>query len=50
MFIILAVLGIVPVWLAVTAVLRDVTITAGAISYNALLSAIRMAIRRSSAT
>lgn len=35
-FITLAVLGIVPVWLAVTAVLRDVTITAGAISYNAL--------------
>jgi cardiolipin synthase len=35
-FITLAVLGIVPVWLAATAVLRDVTITAGAISYNAL--------------
>lgn len=35
-FIILAALGIVPVWLAVTAVLRDVTITAGAITYNAL--------------
>ena len=35
-FIILAVLGIVPVWLAATAVLRDVTITAGAITYNAL--------------
>jgi len=35
-FITLAALGIVPVWLAVTAVLRDVTITAGAISYNAL--------------
>jgi cardiolipin synthase (CMP-forming) len=35
-FITLAVLGIVPVWLAVTAVLRDATITAGAISYNAL--------------
>ena len=27
---------ILPVWLAATAVLRDVTITAGAISYNAL--------------
>src|SRR5690606_391129 len=35
-FIILAVLDIVPVWLAATAVLRDVTITAGAITYNAL--------------
>lgn len=35
-FIILAVLGIVPVWLAATAVLRDVTITAGAITYNSL--------------
>ena len=35
-FIILAALGIVPVWLAATAVLRDVTITVGAISYNAL--------------
>ena len=35
-FITLAVLDIVPVWLAVTAVLRDVTITAGAITYNAL--------------
>jgi cardiolipin synthase len=35
-FITLAVLDIVPVWLAATAVLRDVTITAGAISYNAL--------------
>lgn len=35
-FITLAALGIVPVWLAVTAVARDVTITAGAISYNAL--------------
>jgi cardiolipin synthase len=35
-FITLAMLGFVPVWLAVTAVLRDVTITAGAIAYNAL--------------
>lgn len=35
-FITLAALDIVPVWLAATAVLRDVTITAGAISYNAL--------------
>lgn len=35
-FITLAALGIVPLWLAATAVLRDVTITAGAISYNAL--------------
>jgi cardiolipin synthase (CMP-forming) len=33
-FITLAVLGIVPVWLAATAVARDVIITAGAISYN----------------
>jgi cardiolipin synthase len=35
-FIILAALEIVPVWLAATAVLRDVTITVGAITYNAL--------------
>ena len=35
-FITLAVIDIVPVWLAVTAVLRDVIITAGAITYNAL--------------
>jgi len=35
-FIILAVLDIVPVWLAATAVVRDVTITAGAIGYNVL--------------
>jgi cardiolipin synthase len=35
-FIILAALGLVPVWLAACAVLRDVTITAGAIAYNAL--------------
>lgn len=35
-FIILAALGIVPMWLAATAVLRDVTITAGAITYNSL--------------
>jgi cardiolipin synthase len=35
-FITLAAIGAVPVWLAATAVLRDVTITAGAISYNAL--------------
>lgn len=35
-FITLAALDIVPVWLAATAVLRDVTITAGAIAYNAL--------------
>jgi len=35
-FITLAALGIVPAWLAATAVLRDVTITAGAITYNAL--------------
>jgi len=32
-FIALAVLGLVPVWLAMTAVVRDVTITAGAIIY-----------------
>lgn len=35
-FIILAALGLVPVWLAACAMLRDVTITAGAIVYNAL--------------
>ena len=35
-FITLALLGFVPIWLAATAVLRDVTITAGAIAYNAL--------------
>lgn len=35
-FITLAVLGIVPAWLAVTAVLRDVVITVGAITYKAL--------------
>lgn len=35
-FITLAAIGVVPVWLAVTAVLRDATITAGAIAYNAL--------------
>src|SRR5688500_17453417 len=35
-FITLAAIGVVPVWLAATAVVRDVTITAGAISYNAL--------------
>ena len=35
-FITLAALGIVPTWLAATAVARDVIITAGAISYNAL--------------
>lgn len=33
-FITLAALGIVPVWLAATAVARDVVITAGALSYN----------------
>jgi cardiolipin synthase len=33
-FITLAALGIVPVWLAATAVARDVIITAGALSYN----------------
>lgn len=35
-FITLAVLGLVPVWLAATAVVRDLTITAGAIAYNYL--------------
>ena len=35
-FITLAALDIVPVWLAVTAVGRDLVITAGAISFNAL--------------
>lgn len=33
-FITLAALGVVPVWLATAAVLRDVVITAGAIGYN----------------
>lgn len=35
-FITLAALGVVPLWLALTAVLRDVTITAGAIIYKFL--------------
>src|SRR5690348_9098653 len=35
-FITLAALGVVPLWLAVTAVVRDVTITAGAITYKSL--------------
>ena len=35
-FITLAALGVVPMWLAATAVLRDVTITAGAIIYKSL--------------
>jgi cardiolipin synthase len=35
-FITLAAIGVVPVWLAATAVLRDVTITAGAIIYKGL--------------
>lgn len=35
-FITLAALGVVPMWLAGTAVLRDVTITAGAITYKFL--------------
>src|SRR6188508_2528553 len=35
-FITLAALGAVPVWLAATAVARDVIITAGAIAYNSL--------------
>jgi cardiolipin synthase (CMP-forming) len=35
-FITLAALGVVPIWLAATAVLRDVTITAGAIIYKGL--------------
>jgi cardiolipin synthase (CMP-forming) len=35
-FITLALLGVVPVWLAATAVARDVIITVGAITYNAL--------------
>ena len=37
-FITLAALGVVPVWLAVTAVGRDVIITAGAITYKYLYS------------
>lgn len=35
-FITLAVLGLVPIWLAGTAVARDLTITGGAIAYNYL--------------
>lgn len=35
-FITLALIGLVPVWLAVVAVTRDVVITAGAIAYNSL--------------
>lgn len=35
-FITLAALGIVPVWLGATAVARDLIITAGAIAYNGL--------------
>jgi cardiolipin synthase len=35
-FVTLAALGIVPVWLAATAVLRDVVITVGAITYKVL--------------
>jgi cardiolipin synthase (CMP-forming) len=35
-FVTLAALGVVPLWLAATAVLRDVTITAGAIIYKGL--------------
>jgi cardiolipin synthase (CMP-forming) len=37
-FITLAALGVVPVWLAATAVARDVIITAGAITYKYLFS------------
>jgi cardiolipin synthase (CMP-forming) len=37
-FITLAAIGVVPMWLAATAVLRDVTITAGAITYKYLYS------------
>ena len=37
-FITLAAIGVVPLWLAATAVLRDVTITAGAITYKSLYS------------
>jgi cardiolipin synthase len=35
-FLLLAYLGLVPAWLAATAVARDVIITAGAIAYNSL--------------
>jgi cardiolipin synthase len=35
-FVTLSVIGLIPVWLAVVAVGRDVTITSGAIAYNAL--------------
>lgn len=39
-FITLAVMGLVPLWLAAIAVLRDVVITAGAIVYNWLFGAL----------
>lgn len=35
-FVTLAVIGLTPVWLSATAVARDVIITAGALTYNAL--------------
>jgi cardiolipin synthase len=35
-FLTLAILGHVPIWLAATAIARDLTITGGAIAYNAL--------------
>ena len=49
-FITLAALGVVPLWLAATAVARDVIITAGAITYNALYGYRARAARPSSAS
>jgi cardiolipin synthase len=39
-FLTLAIMGLVPLWLAITAIGRDVIITAGAITYNALFGEI----------
>ena len=48
-FVTLAATGVVPLWLAVAAVGRDLVITAGAIAYNGC-TAIPRAIRRQSAS
>lgn len=39
-FLTLAIMGLVPLWLAIAAIGRDVVITAGAITFNALFGAI----------
>lgn len=39
-FLTLGIMGLVPLWLAIAAIGRDVVITAGAITYNALFGAI----------